>query len=153
MPYSLPFVGVVPAAGRSSRFGRDKLLADLRGEPLVNHTLRSLLDSGIMRVVLVVSREGALDAASLARDSRVATLVNPDPDRGMFSSVQIGIDAAPDSTLVVLPADMPFVMTATVRTLQSAFLRREAVTVPVLAGKRGHPVLIPARYQPFLVSH
>jgi len=41
-------------------------------------------------------------------------------------------------------------MAATVRTLQSAFLRREEVTVPVLAGKRGHPVLIPARYQPFL---
>jgi molybdenum cofactor cytidylyltransferase len=152
MPSSLPSVGVVPAAGRSSRFGSDKLLAPLHGEPLVNHTLRSLLDAGLSRVNLIVSCEGALDRAPLAHDDRVKSLVNPDPDRGMFSSIQIGIDAAPDATLFVLPADMPYVRVETIRTLQAAITSSGAVTVPTFRKKRGHPVLIPARYQPFLAA-
>src|SRR5690242_3670734 len=55
---------VVPGAGRAERFGSQKLLADLDGEPLLNHTLRSLLDAGLQRVVLVVSRELSLASVS-----------------------------------------------------------------------------------------
>ena len=49
---------VVPAAGRSSRFGGMKLLADVGGEPLVNRTLGSLLETGRVVVPVFKSRRG-----------------------------------------------------------------------------------------------
>ena len=39
----MPAIAIVPAAGKAERFGSPKLVADLKGEPLIDHTLASLL--------------------------------------------------------------------------------------------------------------
>jgi choline kinase/phosphatidylglycerophosphate synthase len=63
-------VGVVLAAGRSARLrgltgGRSKLLLRLGGLPLIERAVRTLLASGIRRVVVVVGDEGdAIGAAA-----------------------------------------------------------------------------------------
>src|SRR5262245_431030 len=106
--------GVVPAAGRSSRFGAMKLLADLDREPLVNRTLGSLIDAGIDPVVIVVSAIAPLDTVPLMSHANVRSVVNRDPSRGMFSSIQCGLALTNGDTIVVLPADMPFVQAPTV---------------------------------------
>ena len=41
----MPAIAIVPAAGKAERFGSPKLVADLKGEPLIDHTLLSLLDA------------------------------------------------------------------------------------------------------------
>ena len=102
-------VAVVPAAGRSERFGSMKLLADVGGEPLLNRTLRSLLGAGYAPVIVVVSPSAALEAVTMLRDSRVRVVVNPDPSRGMFSSIQTGLIEADGDVIAILPADMPVV--------------------------------------------
>src|SRR6187401_1039449 len=104
---------VVLAAGQSLRYGRAKLLDVVRGEPMLNHTLRCLLDGGVDRIVLVTGLDAAFAAVPLAHDSRVTVVVNPDPGRGMFSSVQAGLAAADGDCVIVLPGDMPFVRSAT----------------------------------------
>ena len=40
--------------------------------------------------------------------------MNPDPSRGMFSSIQIGLAAAQGDPSSCFPGDMPFVRPATV---------------------------------------
>ena len=134
---------VVPAAGRSSRFGGMKLLADVAGEPLVNHTLSSLLESGIDPVVVVVSQEALLDAVPLIGHANIRTVVNRDPSRGMFSSIQCGLSVAKAEAIVVLPADMPFVRPQTVSLVVRTCLETGRVVVPVFNGRRGHPIGIP----------
>ena len=53
-------------------------------------------------------------------DARVRLAVNPNPSRGMFSSIQIGLRAAPDGIPVaILPGDMPFVAGDAVRRVLS----------------------------------
>ncbi|MDX6552707.1 MAG: hypothetical protein QOH74_1195, partial [Gaiellales bacterium] len=82
-------VAVVPAAGSAERFGGKKLLALVDGEPLLDRTIASLLDGGVDQIIVVV----APDAADLKHDvnaftdARVWPVVNPDPSRGMFSSL------------------------------------------------------------------
>ena len=134
---------VVPAAGASTRFGSPKLVADVDGVPLLQRTLASLLDAGLARVV-VVTRDGAtFDGVAALADSRVATVVNPDPGRGMFSSIQAGLAAAGGDVVLVLPADMPFVAAATIETVAAQAIASGAVVVPVHDGRRGHPLAIP----------
>lgn len=113
---------IVPAAGRSSRFGSMKLLADIDGAPLLDHTLRSLLAARIDCVVVVVAPDAALSAVPALADPRVRLVVNPDPVRGMFSSIQTGLGEVDEAhgVTIVLPADMPFVRPETVAAVISA---------------------------------
>jgi molybdenum cofactor cytidylyltransferase len=135
--------GVVPAAGRSSRFGGMKLLADVGGEPLVNRTLGSLIDVGIDPVVVVLSSAASLETVPLIGHANVRTVVNHDPSRGMFSSIQCGLSVAIADAIVVLPADMPFVKPETVASIARTCLDSRSVVVPVYKGRRGHPIGVP----------
>jgi molybdenum cofactor cytidylyltransferase len=146
MPDSFRAVAVVTAAGSAERFGGKKLLAPVAGEPLLDHTIRSLLEGGVTEVIVVVSadarRELARDVGAM-NDARVRPLENPDPSRGMFSSIQVGVAAAVGDVLLVLPGDMPYVRPETVRALIAKYRERPAIVSPRYNGKRGHPVVIP----------
>lgn len=140
----MPSLAIVPAAGRAERFGRQKLLEDLGGELLLNRTIRSLLDAGVDRVAVVVPPDGGLDAVPLLADPRVETVVNPDPSRGMFSSIQVAFEAVPKGDpVLVLPGDMPFVAPATVAAVLACPSESSRVVVPRYHGQRGHPVSLP----------
>src|SRR5205085_11204814 len=138
-------VAVVPAAGSAERFGGKKLLTSIDGEPLLDRTISALLNGGVAQVIVVVGPE----AEDLKRDvnafsdPRVWPIVNPDPSRGMFSSLQAGMAEAEGDALVVLPADMPFVQSGTVAILLDVFQSRPAIVSPRYQGKRGHPVILP----------
>lgn len=136
---------IVPAAGRSERFGSMKLLAPIGGEPLLNHTLRSLLNAGVDRVVVVLAPRADLDEATLLRDTRVTTVLNPDPSQGMFSSIQAGLAAVDAATVLVLPADMPFVRSATVAAILTRAEESDEVVRPSLGEQHGHPIALPGR--------
>ena len=137
-------VAIVPAAGRGERFGGMKLAAMLRGEPLLGHTLRCLLDGGVDEIVLVTGGT-ELTGVSLASDPRVRRVSNPDPARGMFSSIQAGVAEASGDPILILPGDMPFVSAETVALVLDAARRTGRIVSPRFAGRHGHPVAVPDR--------
>lgn len=139
-------MAIVPAAGRARRFGGDKLIADVDGEPLLNRTLRSLLDGGVGNIVVVLAPGAAFEAVELfMNDARVARVVNPEPARGMLSSIQTGLTAADGDPILVLPGDMPFVSSATVAAVLAAAMESGRIVSPRFQGRLGHPVALPAR--------
>ena len=137
-------VAVVPAAGQSVRFGSMKLLADVGGTPMIARTIASLLDAGVARAIVVTRAGQHFEGVPALTDSRVTTVVNPDPARGMFSSIQAGLAAAVGDVVLVLPADMPFVASGTVAAVAAHAAATQSVIVPVYQGRNGHPLAIPA---------
>ncbi len=136
--------GIVLAAGKAERFGSQKLVELVDGEPMLNRTIRSLLDAGLDRIIVVTSPGGDLDRVPLLGDSRVRPTVNPDPARGMFSSVQTGVAAAADGDpLVILPGDMPFVRAATVAAILAHPPGPMTVSIARFGAERGHPLALP----------
>ena len=118
MPDTFRAVAVVTAAGSAERFGGKKLLAPIAGEPLLDHTIRSLLDGGVAEVIVVVGTDARRELerdVNAMNDPRVRPVENPDPSRGMFSSIQAGVATANGDALVILPGDMPYVKPETVR--------------------------------------
>ena len=109
---------VVLAAGSATRFGSVKLLAPLNGRPILQHVLDALDAAGVNDVVVVLGTDAeAIEAAIGWRSERRVT--NPDPGRGLSSSVGMGLEAVPGSAsaaLVVL-ADQPAISPTTIRTL------------------------------------
>jgi molybdenum cofactor cytidylyltransferase len=141
-------LAVVPAAGRGARFdasaggktsGR-KLLADVGGMPMLDRTISTLFAGGVDRVVVVLPPDRDLGHARTLNDPRVTTVVNPDPSRGMFSSIQIGLSAAEGDPILVLPGDMPFVRHQSVAAVLAAARASQGVVVAACGGKRGHPL-------------
>jgi len=139
-------VGIVPAAGSAERFGGKKLLTLIDDEPLLDHTIRALLEGGASEIVVVVGRDAR---AELERDvngfldPRVRAIENHDPSRGMFSSIQEGVSQAQGDLFLVLPGDMPFVSADTVRAVIERFTTKPSIVSPRYRGKRGHPVALP----------
>lgn len=151
LPSKTGVVAIVPAAGMSLRFGSMKLLADVEGQPLVSCTLRSLLDAAVDRII-VVHAPVPFGDVDLFRDARVHLVTNPDPSRGMFSSIQTGLHSVDvsDDLVVVLPADMPFVKPATVEAVLSACRESGCPAAAAFKGRHGHPLVLPASLVPAL---
>lgn len=97
------------------------------------------------------------DAARLrewATREGLTVAVNPEPERGMLSSILAGLDALGGAaafayageTLLVTPADLPRLDPSTVRATLDALHREDApLAVPVHLGRRGHPLAISPR--------
>src|SRR6267378_379136 len=140
-------VAVVTAAGSAERFGGKKLLTPIDGEPLLDHTIDALLDGGVAEVIVVVGRDARAELerdVNAMLDPRVRAVENPDPSRGMFSSIQEGIAQARGDAILVMPGDMPFVSADTVRSVIATYEQRPGIVSPRYRGKRGHPVALPA---------
>ena len=123
--------GIILAAGFSSRMGRTKALLDYQGETFVDRvrrTLRPYCDK-----VFVVGAPGA----------EFADVVNPDPARGMLSSLQCGLTALPADTEGVFftLVDLPAIEVSTVKLLAEAS-RQARLVIPQFEGKNGHPVFV-----------
>ena len=98
------------AAGSGSRFGGRKLESRLAGKPILQHTLDALAAAGLDDPIVVLSPDSGLERLIAWRGAQ--RVVNPDPSRGLSSSLQLGWAAAlaadphPDAVLVAL-GDQP----------------------------------------------
>jgi len=113
----------VLAAGAGDRFGGHKLEARIAGRSVLQHVLDRLADAGIEDPVVVLAPDSPL--ATMLDWRRAERVVNPEPARGLASSLQLGWAAAlameprPDAVLVVL-GDQPRLAPDVVRAVVAA---------------------------------
>jgi len=138
-------VGLVLAAGLGSRFGGGKLLAPIGGRPVVQHVLDALASAGLVDVVVVLGGDApAVESAIAWRAER--RVINPAPERGLSSSLQVGFEAiGPDAGAVLVAlGDQPLVSAEVVRSLLEAPADpKRPIVVPVYPDDGGrNPVLL-----------
>ncbi len=139
-------VGILLAAGRSQRFGADKLLQPLPDGTAVALRSAQRLLAAVDRVVAVVPPQAGELQALLAGPGLIVQ-VNPLAATGMGSSLACGVraSAAADGWLIAL-ADMPFVAPATLAAVAAALRAGAPVAAPTHGGRLGHPVGFRHRY-------
>ena len=132
------------AAGRSTRMaGTSKLLRTLWGTPLVRRAALTLTEAGIRPLWVVVGPDGQGVREALG-DLGGLFIVNPNPEKGMASSLAAGVAALPveSGSVLVMLGDMPGLSAVTVSRLIEAFNESaRSICLPVHGGRRGHPVL------------
>lgn len=138
------------AAGQSRRMGRvNKMLAEVRGEPMIVHAARALIASKADPVVVVLGHEPDRVRSAL-EGMNVSFVHNTDFAEGLSTSLRNGLNALPSkaNAVVVALGDMPAVTPEDVDALIDAFDPDSGVTicVPTHDGKRGNPVLWARRY-------
>ena len=143
---------LILAAGNSSRMrGRDKLLQEIDGVPLLRRTAKRALATGHKVYVTLPAaphpRHGVLE------DLDVTPVPVPDATLGMSFSLKGGVAHLPSGTeaALILLADMPDLTTGD---MQSVIDARRAHPDALVwrgadgEGRPGHPVLIDARLFP-----
>jgi molybdenum cofactor cytidylyltransferase len=149
-------VGVVLAAGTSSRFGaRNKLLATWDGDPLVRHATRTLCRSIVDSVVVIVGHDHERVSAAVD-DLDVAVVRNDDYETGQATSVRRGVRAARDrdaTAALFALGDMPRVAVRSIDRLVRAYKAGAGDALAAACdGTRGNPVLFAARHFDALVD-
>lgn len=143
-------VGLVLAAGRSVRMGRDnKLLVEIDGKPMVAHAVEAMLASKADHVIVVTGHQA--DAIKAAIGEKPVTFRhNPGYADGLSTSLAAGLDALPGETagVIIGLGDMPRIRFADIDRLIAAFNPGEgrAICVPTVEGKRGNPVLFSVEF-------
>lgn len=140
-------VGLILAGGRSSRMGLLKPLQDLEGKPVIQWGVEAFRHAGVEDVCVVLGFHSE-KILSILKSLNVRVVLNSAPERGMFSSVQAGLQAFNDDVegFFLLPADMPMIRSQTVnRLLEGCGHLQNSVVYPVYLGERGHPPLIMRR--------
>ena len=134
--------GIVLAAGFARRMGRQKLLLQLQGKPVVRWAVERLLPR-VEDLVVVTGRDDASVREGLA-GLAVRFALNPRPQDGQGSSIAVGVTALTPWTRAALIAlgDQPKTPDLVVPALLAAFARSgKPIVVPVFQGVQGTPVI------------
>ena len=136
--------GVILSGGASRRMGTPKALLRFQGETFLDRLIR-LFSATCHPVIVVVGEHADAIRYGIQRGRDVLFAVNPDPQRGMLSSLQCGLALVPPEAeaAMFLPVDHPHIEVSTIETLAARFrAEHPPVTVPTYLGEHGHPVLI-----------
>ena len=139
-----PIAGIILSAGASRRMGTPKALLALDGETFLDRLIRLFSEVAVTPIV-VLGHQAAQIQSGIRRGAQAAFVVNPDPERGMLSSLQCGLRAVPQTAEAVMftPVDHPNLERSTLEKLIGHFNAQHAsAIVPAFHGEHGHPVLI-----------
>lgn len=156
------FYAIIPAAGRSQRMGRPKLLLPWGGKTIVEHVLAAWRASRVDHAVMVVHPEDE-HLAQLGRQCGCIVVRPDDPPAEMKVSVRIALahvkrEFCPveSDAWLLAPADMPTLSSAVIDMLIGAYraalgaggateptIWASTIWAPAAGGRRGHPVLFP----------
>lgn len=155
MTRALSLCGVILAAGSSSRMGADKALLPWPPVPLGAPSAGTFLSAAIGSLglytdqVLVVVGDNEPNLMPIIYSAGASLLRNPDPTRGQFSSLQIGLqevlNRGRDAAMLTL-VDRPPVRGQTIEALHEHFATASArwkwAVIPEYQRKHGHPIVI-----------
>lgn len=130
---------VILAAGKSERMGSWKMLLPFRGATILEATAEKTR-SVCSRLIVVCGYRSEEVRALFSADKRVHVVVNPDYEKGMFSSIQTGCSYVESDSFFLVLGDMPLVLEKTYEKLLS--YAKAGVVIPKFNGKKGHPIIL-----------
>lgn len=142
---------IVPAAGRSERMGRPKLILPLGATTVIGRVVASLRDGGAAPVVVVSPPRDAAGGAALIHEAEHAGAVVVVPDQrpvDMRASFELGLARLTEGpgvrSVLLAPADSPGITPGLVaRVVRQAEAIPSAIVIPTYQGRRGHPIALP----------
>ncbi|WP_435548076.1 nucleotidyltransferase family protein [Desulfobacterium sp. N47] len=144
--------GIILASGFSKRMKREKLLLPLAGIPLVEHIIRTAQSSHLDEVILIYRNENIKELGAKYLNK---IIFNAHAEEGQSAAVKLGITAADKETdaFMFFVGDQPFLSSAMVNILIDIFTDYpDNIIVPVYNGKRGGPVIFPAKFKDELLA-
>jgi molybdenum cofactor cytidylyltransferase len=135
---------VVLAAGESKRMGFPKMLLPFRGKPIISVVLKTVIDSGIDYIIVVLGHRYEM-LIPLIDPATADYCINHHYHEGMLSSVVCGIKRLRQQVdaIMIFPGDQPLISPELIQLLTDNYNKTDKeIIIPVYEGRRGHPILI-----------
>lgn len=135
---------VILAAGKSERFGRNKLLEPIDGKPIIRWIVESTLNSEVDEVIVVLGFE-ADKVGRVIEDLPCKKIINPNYESGMSSSVKFGVRNVMEfsEAILIIPGDCPLINKNSINMVIKKYMEVKAsIIVATYKGMKGHPILI-----------
>jgi CTP:molybdopterin cytidylyltransferase MocA len=144
------YCGVILAAGASTRMGRNKALlawppANIHGSTFLSSAISAL--KLVAELVVVVAGRNRAELEPIATGWAAHVAVNPEPERGHFSSLQVGLRELVTlgcDTAIITPVDRPPLGERHLESLRRAYEQSSDVVwamIPTHNGENGHPLI------------
>jgi molybdopterin-guanine dinucleotide biosynthesis protein A len=145
---------IVLAGGESSRFGGDKLAADLGGSPVLHHALRAVA-AVVDDIVLVLAPGAPVPPVPAPLAGRVSVTRDREALGGPLAGVAAGLDAVlardhPPRIVVVAGGDMPGMVPGVLRLLADRLAAAEDLAAITLDASP--PTPLPMALRPGAVT-
>lgn len=133
---------VIMASGFSKRMGRNKLLLDIGGKPVITRLLERMPYEMFRKVVVVYSDVKVSEACV---GFQVETVLNKVPNELKSGTIRQGVEACSSADgLMFFVADQPCIKRDTIETLLSIYDKNsEKIVIPICNGKQRNPVIFP----------
>ena len=134
---------VILAAGKSQRMGKLEPLIQISGKTFLEHIVQVIRSAGLEKIIVVLGHQ-ASDISEHCDRLGIDFQLNPDYEKGQFSSLQAAITAVDEQCKAVLVClgDQPHIRSSWVKKILLEMRSSQAnIIQPVFQGKGGHPIL------------
>lgn len=130
-------MGIILAGGYSSRAESNKMVLKYKNIEIIKHAINAMQD--YCTEVIVVTGHYHDDTLKVLKDfPKIRVVRNLDYNKGMFSSVKVGVREV-DDDFFLTPGDYPLIMKSTYEKVLNA---TGLIRVPTFNKCRGHPLFI-----------
>lgn len=142
---------LIMAAGNGRRFGGNKLMEELGGEPVYQRAFRAVPVSYIYKVAVVT---GYPEVMAAAAEHGFLAVENIQPEKGVSHTIRLGLAALGDCDGIIFQvADQPLLQRETVARLCERFLEApEHIWALGHDGAKGNPCIFPGKYREELMA-
>ena len=134
---------ILLAAGQSKRMiGENKLTKEIKGIPLIKHSVKNILASSINELIIVLGYQKEIIEKLIDKNKKIKFVFNKDFESGMASSIKIGLDNLSEKTeaFFICLGDMPMVSYEIYDQIVK-FKDNKEIIVPTYKEQQGNPVL------------
>ena len=134
---------ILLAAGKSKRMkGENKLIKQINGIPLINHSVKNILDSSIDELIIVLGYQDKIIKRIILKNKKIKFFLNENFNSGMASSIKIGVKNLSKKThaFFICLADMPLV-NKHIYDKMIKHTNNKEIIIPFYKNQQGNPVL------------
>ena len=130
--------------------GEDKLLMEYHGKLILQHSIDLLIELPVYERILVTT-DTRTKLLTIPQDIRL--IINPHPENGLSSSINIGVNEATGTHYLFLTADQPRLKLANIRPLITAPNNYpDKIIYPLVNSNPCSPTLFPSRFRNELLN-
>ena len=135
---------ILLAAGQSKRMdGENKLTKEIRGVPLIKHSVKNILSSSVDELIVVLGYQKEIVEKFIGKNEKMKIVFNKNFENGMASSIKTGLNHFSEKTeaFFICLGDMPLISHNIYNQLIKSKNNKEII-VPTYKGQQGNPVLV-----------
>lgn len=131
--------------------GRQKLLMEIEGKPMLERVIEAVRASNIEDIILVYNDD---EINSLGDKHGIKTVYNPNPSDGQSSSIIYGVEASKKETkgYMFFVGDQPYLSSSIINRILEEFNKGlKTIVIPRYCKQQGNPVVFHSKYREDLV--